>query len=398
MIRKSILELFYEAAHIQRWNDHIRPKGFTELDKQAHKMIIAFVLAKYEESEHKSNINWVRLIEGGIFEFLHRTVITDIKPPVYHKLLESHGDELNRWVLSQLKDKVDSIKGDFFARFSEYLFNPLYCPLEKRILKASHYLATNWEFKIIYNLNSNLYGIEQTKNDIESQLEGYYDLASVQKFCLSNKTKNFIDLVGQLRFQQRWAQSPRVPETSVMGHMLIVAMITYLCSIEIDSCDKRLSNNFYGGLFHDLPEVLTRDIISPVKRSVGGLEELIKEIENTQVEEKIFPLLPVDWHEDIKYFIDDEFSSKIKDCNGIKKVVTSKIISEKYNLNEFSALDGEIIRACDHLAAYIEASLSISYGTTSHHLTGAITSFYNTYQNKDVGGIDFGQLFDYFKV
>ena len=49
MIKKSLISLMYEAASIQRWNDHIRPwTGFTELDKQAHKMFYAYVLAKCE--------------------------------------------------------------------------------------------------------------------------------------------------------------------------------------------------------------------------------------------------------------------------------------------------------------------------------------------------------------
>ena len=47
-----------------------------------------------------------------------------------------------------------------------------------------------------------------------------------------------------------------------------------------------LSVTFLCGLFHDLPEVLTRDIISPVKRSVPGLDELIKKIEERLVTEK----------------------------------------------------------------------------------------------------------------
>ena len=52
MLNKEFIEFLYEAAHIQRWNDHIRPNGFTELDKQAHKMIILYVLARYEEEDH----------------------------------------------------------------------------------------------------------------------------------------------------------------------------------------------------------------------------------------------------------------------------------------------------------------------------------------------------------
>ena len=51
MITKSLIMLIHEAASIQRWNDHLRPwTGFTELDKQAHKMIYAYVLGRCEEN------------------------------------------------------------------------------------------------------------------------------------------------------------------------------------------------------------------------------------------------------------------------------------------------------------------------------------------------------------
>ena len=46
MLNKVFVEFLYEAAHIQRWNDHIRPNGFTELDKQAHKMMILICACK----------------------------------------------------------------------------------------------------------------------------------------------------------------------------------------------------------------------------------------------------------------------------------------------------------------------------------------------------------------
>ena len=40
MISKEMLELLFRPASMQRWNDHIRPHtGFSELDKQAHKMV-----------------------------------------------------------------------------------------------------------------------------------------------------------------------------------------------------------------------------------------------------------------------------------------------------------------------------------------------------------------------
>lgn len=396
MIRKSILERIYQGAHIQRWNDHIRPKGFTELDKQSQKMIIAYILGSYEEQDKNISIDWRKLIEGGIFEYLHRIILTDIKPPVYHKLMNERGREINKWVYEQLGDDLQSIKGDFFEKFKEYFNNPSYATLEKKILKASHYLSTNWEFKIIYPMNSVIYGIEETKKAIENELEEHYDLAGVQKIKLGNKTSDLIDLIGQLRFQQRWAQSPRVPETSVMGHMLIVAIMSYLCSLEIEACNQRLCNNYFTALFHDIPEVLTRDIISPVKRSVDGLDDIIKEIEKKQMDEKFFPLLPENWHEKMRFYIEDEFAGKIID-NGKLLNVTSDEINKKYNFDKYNPVDGQIIKGCDHLAAFIEARISISHGITSVHLDKGSESIGLDYKNKNIAGIDFAQLFDYFK-
>jgi putative hydrolase of HD superfamily len=396
VIDRAVLEFIYEAASIQRWNDHVRPdSGFTELDKQAHKMIIAYVLGKFEETDKRAQINWRGLIEGGIFEFLHRVVLTDIKPSIFHQLMEQKGDQLNRWVLGKLDGMIGGIRGDFEANFERYLFDPGYCPLEKRILRASHYLATNWEFGIIFRLNEGLYGLDETRTSIANEIEDHMDLAGVQKIEMGKKTRNFLDLAGQLRFQKRWAQSPRIPETSVMGHMLVVAILSYLCSVEIGACDRRIVNNFFAGLYHDLPEVLTRDIVSPVKQSIEGLEALIKEIESRQIEEKLFPLLPSVWRKEIRYFTEDEFSSKVI-VDGDVRIVSSDEIGASYNRDCYNPLDGQLIRACDHLAAFLEASLSIIYGIRTRHLEDGKQSIGKMYEGRTVSGVDFGKLFSYF--
>lgn len=398
MINKALIELLYEAASIQRWNDHIRPhKGFTELDKQAHKMLYAYVLGKMEESDRKAKVDWRKLIEGCCFEFLHRIVLTDIKPPVFHRLMSEKGDKLNAWVLEKLQDKIGNLHADFFAKFSCYLSDNSESLPEKKILKAAHYLATNWEFKIIYQMNSGLFGLDETRAKIADEIEEHFDLAGVQKLQLGKKTSHFLDLVGQLRFQQRWAQTPRIPETSVMGHMLVVAMLAYFCSLELGACDRRLYNNFFAGLFHDLPEVLTRDIVSPVKCSVEGLDELIKEIEDRQVEEKLLPLLPVSWHQEIRYFITDEFKSKIR-LDGQVRAVSSEEITAAYNCDSFSPLDGEVLKACDQFAAYVEACLSLAHGVRSPSLLNGHRQLFSLYQGKSVAGIDFGEWFAFFEV
>ncbi len=395
MISKDMLELLFRSASMQRWNDHIRPHtGFSELDKQAHKMVFAYVLAKTEESDRDTSIDWQSLIEGGIFEFLQRSILTDLKPDVFHKLMDHKSQELNAWVIEQIQPCVESIEGDFLQKLKDYLFISDYSFFEKRILKAAHYLATNWEFEIIHHLNKGFFGLEQTSQSIANEVEEFYDLAGVQKFVLGKKTRNFMDLVGQLRFQQRWAQSPRVPETSVLGHMLIVAILCYLFSVEIGAGKKRIYNNFFAGLFHDLPEVLTRDIVSPVKRSVEGLEELIKEIEKEQFAERIMPLLPRQWHKEVLYFLEDEFQSKAI-VDGHLLLCSSDQISREYDSDENNPLDGALVRICDQLAAYIEASMSITYGIKAPDLVKGKNQIYQGYAGTEICGIGFKGYFDY---
>ncbi|MCI2109874.1 MAG: HD domain-containing protein [Acidaminococcaceae bacterium] len=394
VLPKDLLEFMYEAAHIQRWNDHIRPQGFTELDKQAHKMMILYILARYEEQDQGAKLDWQELIEGGIFEFLHRIILTDIKPPIFHELMRQRGPELNKWVYTEMERRIPSLTNTKFMDRMQIYFDKNTHPLEKKLISAAHYLATEWEFRIVYHLNQGIYGVEEIKEAIAEEVEEYSDLAGVQKIALNSKTRKFVDLIGKLRFQERWSQSPRVPETSVMGHVLVVAVLSYLCALSVGACKARLVNDFLGGLWHDLPEVLTRDIISPIKRSVEGLDEIIKEIEQRQLEEQILPLLPTEWHKDIINYTVDEFDNKIL-VKGERQIVKGDITAQ-YNKNRFSPVDGKIIRGCDHLAAFMEAWLSIQYGITSIHLANAVKSLPEQYAGKVVGGVNFGKIYAQF--
>lgn len=396
MYNIKLVKMIFDAANIQRWNDHNRTQYFTELDKQAHKMIIAYVLAKHEE-DAGLNVNWQKIIEGGIFEFLHRIILTDIKPPVFHLLQKESKLQMDTWVLEQLEPLIKDIPYGFKDKFAQYLAAGTKDVFEKKILQASHYLATKWEFKFIYNLNTALYGIEETKKAIDLEIEEYYDLKSVQKLVLYKKEYDFIDLVGQLRFQKRWAQTPRIPETSVLGHMLIVAILSYFFSLELQVCDKRLRNNFYAGLFHDLPEVLTRDIISPVKRSIEGLDLLIKNIEEKYMQEKIYNLLPVNWHSEIKYYTENEFKNKIINNSGEIEYLSVEMLAQ-YNKNIYNPLDGEMLKFCDNLSALLEVLVSRQHGVTSQKLEDAIDTISRQYTNRKIEHVSLQELIENFTI
>jgi putative hydrolase of HD superfamily len=261
VINPKIIEYIFSSASIQRWNDYPRMVELVELDKQAHKFVIAYFIAKMEK-----DVNMTHLIEAGIFEFLRRVVVTDIRPDVFRNALQKKKKEINSWVIGKLKTSLADIDdGNFLQKFEEYLNDETTYQKERFIHKAASYLSTRWEFSIVYQTSQFLNDIESVKKAVEEEIEDYYELIAVRKIALNKKLAKVIDLSGRLRFQKRWAQTPRIPETSVLVHMLTVAIFSYFYSLKVNACPKRLESNFFCALFHDLPEALTRDIISPVK-------------------------------------------------------------------------------------------------------------------------------------
>jgi putative hydrolase of HD superfamily len=389
MLNPKIVDYIFSSASIQRWNDYPRMVDLVELDKQAHKFIIAFFIAKLEK-----DINYTHLIEAGIFEFLRRVVVTDIRPDVFRKALQKKGKEINEWVLNKLESSLlDIDDGSFFQKFKDYLEDNTMYKKERFILKAASYLATKWEFGIVYQTSQFLNDIDEVKKEVEDEIEDYYELIGVRKIALNKKLAKVIDLSGRLRFQKRWAQTPRIPETSVLGHMLTVALFGYFYSVKINACPKRLQNNFFVSLFHDLPEALTRDIISPVKYSVDELADIIAEYEVVQIEDKIMPYIPDDLKKEFSYILGldennykDEFENKIMEDDKIKVVVDM----QRYNQDKYNAIDGKALKQCDKLSAFIEASLSISHGIKSKELINGKRQIMDALE--EIQGVDFKQI------
>jgi putative hydrolases of HD superfamily len=393
MIKKALLETIYDAASMQRWNDKVRPVDLRELDKQAHKMIIAYVIGKEEERENE--VDWCEIIEGGIFEFLQRLILTDLKPQIFNEIKKDRGKykRLNEWVFKNLEEIVLPLEKGFYDRLREYFVSDKESR-SKKILNAAHFYATKWEFGIVEQANPGGYEVPQIRQRLEQEVEKHYDLPGLKQLVLSSGLRNFVNLCGQLRFQLRWSHINMTPRTSVLGHMLIVAMLAYLSSLEIDACERRRINNYFTGLFHDLPEVLTRDIISPVKRAIEGLEGMIKQYEKKQMEKEVYPLLPEDWHSQMKMFTENEFKTIIF-VNGKTEEVPGEKMQGSYNKDKFNPRDGELVKAIDDLAAFMEAYLSRKNGIKNVNLEDAEKGLRAKYQKPGIriSGIDFAAIY-----
>ena len=343
-LNAHILYMFFDSANMHRWNDHLRPVDLTEMDKQAHKAAISWVLGKFEE-QSGNKIDWRILIEHQMFSFIQRSVLTDLKPQVFHKIIKDRKNEVNEFVMSEFDRLVPDSDPGFRKRLNDYLDNDSNSK-EDEIIRAAHYLATRWEFDLIYDSNRSLYGIDETRKEIEEQIDLHKNLKGVREMATNRSdTFNFVDLIGQLRFQQRWARTPRIPKTAVLGHSLMVANAIYLHDIDEDVSDRQIYNDYYTGLFHDLPEVLTKDVITPIKVNVSGLASLLEDYEQELVEERILPLIEPEWRDEFRFMVLDPFTD---------------VDDER-----FGRRNGYDLKTCDLLAAYMEAYISICYGVSS---------------------------------
>ncbi len=406
-IRKSLLQFIFAGAYMKRWNDKLRPMELLEVDKQAHKMIVAWLLFQLN-GEGRLQGERIKLgeaiVEGAIFDYLFRLVITDIKPPIYYKIRENpqHYSQLIRWVQGELQPVLAPLGQPFWERFTAYFVPDRKRGLADEILDAAHLYASKWEFDLLKNLNSFDDEIAEIDASFVRKLNGYTYLRGMPELLApsGNALGRLANLCGQLRFQKRWSQTPRVPETSVIGHMFLVACYGYFFSLAQGACGARRQNNFFCGLFHDLPELLTRDIISPVKKSVEKLDDFIKEYEALELERRVLGPLRADGYDRLAwrlgYFLGLETGSEFDEAivvDGEAKKLNFEQLQTHYNEDQFDPKDGVMLKACDTMAAFIEAYTAVRNGISVDELHQALWRLRQQNRSLIIGNIHVGALF-----
>ncbi len=426
-IRKSLLQFIFSGAYMKRWNDKLRPLELIEIDKQAHKMITAWLLCRLkarELTQPEAAALEADVVEGGIFDYLFRLVITDIKPPILYRIKENpaHYQQLAKWATDEVKPHLRPFSPEFWQRFTTHVMQPKPLGLAAEILDAAHHYASVWEFQRLCALNESFDDeIPDIERSFREKLASYQSLPGMPELIAglehplcrgeerepASALSRFANLCGQLRFQKRWSQTPRVPETSVMGHMFVVGCYAYFLSYALGACPVRRVNAFFCGLFHDLPELLTRDIISPVKKSVEDLDKLIRKYEEAELERRIFAPLRRDGLTDVVdrlgYYLGLETGSEFHNTVRVPgddgaAGVQRKDYSDfhmRFNKDECDPKDGDAVKVCDTLAAYIEAYTAIRNGITSDHIQQAFWRMRETNAKGTLGNSDIhiGALF-----
>lgn len=388
MFTWSFAKKIFESFTILRWTDFMRPTDFVQIEKNASQAILCYIIGKEYEEKTGQTLDWKFIVESNIYGLLFKIATSDIKSTVSNEIKKQDN------YLKQLSDYIINAYYDdkMLSKDAKMLLNKKnfkkYVETANRKEKIDEKHKVEYEICYIAHKFSTYREFCYIKNFNEASPDFSKVNAELQTANIRNKTTNdtlkrifreleidsnlskFYMYFEKLRPQIRWSQTSRIPQTTVLGHSMYVAVLTYFAIVELNKkskskCkDKVLVDNFYSALFHDLPESLTRDIISPVKREVKGLKENLARIEYDIINENMFNLIPdKEWRKDFFYLL------------GVKNGTFDSFCDRKF-------IFGKLIKFMDNIAAFMEAKLSVETGIDSHELQKGIYYTYNELLNQ----------------
>ena len=424
MITHPLAAKLFEGFSILRWNDRLRPMEFIETDHHGYKSMLTYFLGSLAGG--LDSADWRRIVDGCVFDFLKKISTSDIHSKVRARI--KHEPSFNQFIISDWRNKRLELSYDFLIDFEEYLKSSPSGILGS-ILRFSHRYSSLSELEVISRFCNDA-DIEAMISDIKSNLaQNTHDAFSSEANALLASDNDYwltkiMSIANRLRYQMRWGQTPRIPMTSVLGHSMYTAVLTYFTSIKAGLDDARVVNNFYAALFHDLPEALSRDIISPIKRMSKEVETLIKGIEEEMFESDILSLIPANLQTNFRFLTGaipgvHEFDNRVMIDGAVQVVPWGKDKEDEEfpffgimeHLNDYRepmkshlnacgsttlvrGIDGKLIKICDHLSAFMEADMSILHGIKSPALKTGRTQIKSTCKKMQTYNLNVEDFFE----
>ncbi len=419
----------FEGFSILRWTDFIKPVDFVEIEKHALKSALTYIIGKEYEAESGRKLDWRLIVGDNVFGLLQKLATSDIKSPLHAQIKSNERVELNNFILDAYFDADGKFKyypqseaGEIISRkeLADYLERGINgnSSAEERISYFCHKYVTYREFSLIgkYGADASDYpsvegyvrrgisadvvlnGLDCESGDYEI-LKKIFSQFSPDITCGSDKPSanaggeggsvaeiaanahatdgerrsalySLYTYVEKLKPQTRWAQTCRMPMTSVLGHCMYVAALAYFTCRELAVDDECLTDTFYAALFHDLPESLTRDIISPVKNKVINLDRILNHLEFELVNDNIIAKLDnKSWKDDFCAVLGMDYKEERIDEFSVRRAGNGYIL-------------GDLVRYMDKIAAFIEAKMSKNFGVSSSELENGIMNTQTNLLNK----------------
>lgn len=228
-----------------------------------------------------------------------------IKKIIFTSLADLILSDINSGTKSYIKKLDTKIFEELYAKAYEYFLQQNSTPLlqkdfsdtlfrtdklrEDGIFLAAKKYVGYFEASTNARVFPDIYEVplEKMKAELE-ELE-----IEVSSLHILRKTPNYekyLAHIYRLSSAMRWNQYNRTTPISVMSHKVVVAYISYIIGMigNENGEENDIKEMLYRAIYHDVPEVITGDIITPTKKAVPGFVELLEKVEETMMDDYLF--------------------------------------------------------------------------------------------------------------
>jgi len=286
---------------MKRWNNFPRIEDVFHLDNVWFVIHIALFLAYLEEKEWKK-IDREFLIKRIIFQSFYSLILSDINSWTRDYIFDIDNKiqkEIEKKALNKILEKPwpEIIKKDILKT----LENDSKI-LELKIIKVAKRYAWYQECLINSKVFSDMYDIplNTIKKDLKKLRK---DLKSLDILLKNKKYKKFLSHIRRLSHSIRWNQQKRIFPISVMSHLVITTFFVYFIWIVEKKKKNDIQDLLLRWIYHDIPEAITWDIITPTKKSIKWFSEILENVEKNMMDDYIFFNIENDFKEKIFNYI-----------------------------------------------------------------------------------------------
>lgn len=323
---------------IKRWNNFPRIEDISHLDNVWFILHVAMFLA-YLEEKNGNKIDKEFLIKRILFNSIKILVMSDI-----NSWTRSYIEKVNKDVFNELEQKVYDYILSFDAPefIKEDMKNTISNKekiLELSIISAARRYASYKECLINRKIYEEMYEVPY-KEIMASLDEKRKNLKSLDELLKNSNYEKYLLNIRKLSHSFRWSKQKRIFPVSVMAHLVLTTFLSYIIGMIENNkwWDYDIFKMMLKGMYHDISEAMTWDIITPTKKAVPWFEEILQKVEEKMLEDYLF------------YYVWEEYESYVK----------------WFMLNPWSWNEWPLVKIWDILSALFEAKIEVNHRSSNY--------------------------------
>lgn len=279
-VYKSLGNMFLKLKLTESWRGRIpTQEGFSKEDKEGLNLIIFSIFKEIMLDENDD----LTALPAYIVARLYKKAYTwDAKPgnmTYFRELFAGFDNSVEEYVFGIMESQTSKDFADFIKAEARKLPDKV-----SSVYKAARVFGDLIEYEEMREkLRPDV--VEKTRQNIVEAVLKFKDLPHFMEIIEGvgeyQKLKTLIKTISASRYIFRWQGYICNVRCSILDHMLESAVISYLMNLEQDTTNpKDVLKDFWVLMFHDLSEIWTDDIPSPVKDGIkitGYGEEFYKE-------------------------------------------------------------------------------------------------------------------------